>query len=377
MLIYLSLVLALFCFFVAIFPLKINRWWKLIIFLILSAISQKYLVMYLFGGKAFFAPALPRDFMLFTAWLYAVLICWFGTLLVSVIVRCGIHLYRKYKQKEKPANWDKWVCRTNFILLGISIFCNLLGLHCGTSLPAVKERTIYLKDLPQEADGMKIALLSDLHIDYISKPEHLKMIVQMVNDAKPDLIVITGDYVDGSVERCGKKVAILKDLKAPYGVWGVPGNHEYYSGYQSWMYFLEREANVTMLLNRSVKLPNGVYLAGTTDPAAKRFWEELPDVEKAAEGIKPEDCAILLAHHPKLALEAKDFFDFQLSGHTHGGMILGMDLVVKLMNGGFVSGLYQVGNMQLYVTNGTYIWSGFPIRFGRPSEIPLITLRKK
>ena len=202
MLIYLSLVLALFCFFVAIFPLKINRWWKLIIFLILSAISQKYLVMYLFGGKAFFAPALPRDFMLFTAWLYAVLICWFGTLLVSVIVRCGIHLYRKYKQKEKPANWDKWVCRTNFILLGISIFCTLLGLHCGTSLPAVKERTVYLKDLPQEADGMKIALLSDLHIDYISKPEHLKMIVQMVNDAKPDLIVITGDYVDGSVERC-------------------------------------------------------------------------------------------------------------------------------------------------------------------------------
>ena len=377
MLFYLSLILALFCFFVAIFPLKINRWWKVGIFFILAVISQKYLIMYLFGGKALFAPALPRSFMLFTAWLYAVLICWCGTLLVSLIIRIAIRLYHRRKQKEMPKNWNKWVCRSNFILLGVSIFVTLLGLYWGTSLPPVKEHTIYLKDLPPEAEGMRIALLSDLHIDYISKPEHIKEIVRRTNAAKPDLIVITGDFVDGSVERCGKKVELLKELKAPYGVWGVPGNHEYYSGYQSWMYFLEHDANITMLLNRSVKLPNGVYLAGTTDQGAKRKWEEMPDINKAAAGIKPEDCSILLAHNPKLAIEANNHFDLQFSGHTHGGMIFGMDLVVKIMNGGFVSGLYQVGDMQLYLTNGTYIWSGFPIRFGRPAEITLITLKKK
>ena len=377
MLIYLSFILALFCFFVAIFPLKINRWWKLIIFGVLCAISQKYLIMYLFGGKAFFAPALPRSFMLFTAWLYAVLICWFGMLLVSIVIRFAVRLYYRRKQKEMPKNWNKWVCRANFILLGIAVITTLLGLYWGTALPSVKEYTIYLKDLPKEAEEMRVALLSDLHIDYISKPEHIKEIVRRTNTAKPDLIVLTGDFVDGSVERCGKKVAILKGLQAPLGVWGVPGNHEYYSGYQSWIYFLEREADITMLLNRSVRLPNGIYLAGTTDPGAKRRWEEMPDVRKAAEGIKPEDCSILLAHQPKLALAAQKFFDLQLSGHTHGGMILGMDLVVKFMNKGFVSGLYQVGDMQLYLTNGTYIWSGFPIRFGRPTEITLITLKKK
>ena len=377
MLLFLSPILAIFIFFVAIFPLKINRWWKLSIFLVLFAISQKYLIMYLFGGRVLFAPSLPRGLMLFSAWLYAVLICWFALLLLSVIVRGIVRLYHKRKQKKMPGNWSKWVGRTNFILLGLSILCISLGIYWGTALPAVKNKTIYLKDLPSGAEGMKIAVLADLHIDYITEPEHIREIIRRINAEKPDLIVIVGDFVDGTVERCAAKMALLKELDAPYGVWGVPGNHEYYSGYNDWMYFLEREADVTMLLNRSVKLPNGVYLAGTTDQAAKRFWEELPDPEKAAGNMKPEDCGILLAHNPKLAHKAKDLYDLQFSGHTHGGMILGMDLLVRQMNGGFVSGHYQVGNMQLYLTNGTAIWSGFPIRFGRPSEITMITLKKK
>ena len=196
MLIYLSFVLALFCFFAAIFPLKINRWWKLVIFGVLCAISQKYLIMYLFGGKALFAPALPRSFMLFTAWLYAVLICWFGTLLVSVVIRVGIRIYHRCKQKEMPKSWNKWVCRSNFILLGISIFATLLGLYWGTALPPVKEHTVYLKDLPQEAEGMRIALLSDLHIDYISKPEHIDKIACQNNQIRFRRIGSTDDFFD-------------------------------------------------------------------------------------------------------------------------------------------------------------------------------------
>ena len=378
MLIYLSPILAIFVFIVAIFPLKINRWWKLIIFGILFCISQKYFILYLFGGPVFFAPRLPRGVMLFSAWIYAVLIAWFALLLVSVIARIITRLIYRRKKKEMPANWKTWVCKANFILLGIAILCTTLGIYWGTALPEVRERTICLKDLPKDAEGMRIALISDLHIDYITQPEFIREIVRRTNAAKPDLIAIVGDFVDGTVELCGNKVGLLKDLKAPYGVWGVPGNHEYYSGYHQWMYFLERETGINMLLNDSVRLPNGIYLSGTTDQGAKRFWEEMPNPEMAKHPeMKPEDCGILLAHNPKLAHKAKSFYDLQFSGHTHGGMILGMDLLVRQMNGGFVSGLYNVGNMQLYLTNGTCIWSGFPIRFGRPSEIALITLKKK
>ena len=160
------------------------------------------------------------------------------------------------------------------------------------------------------------------------------------------------------------------------GVYGAPGNHEYYSGYGSWIPFFEKNG-IRMLQNQSVKLPNGVYLAGITDRTAKRLKREYPDPEKAAKGIKKTDCSILLSHNPEEAYRAYHFFDLQLSGHTHGGMVWGMDYLVKKMNGNLVSGLYQIGDMKLYLTNGTCIWSGFPIRFGRPSEIALITLSRE
>ena len=251
-----------------------------------------------------------------------------------------------------------------------------LGLFWGTCQPPVKELTISLKNLPEKAEGMKIAVLADLHIDYISRREHIAEIIRRTNDLNPDLIVIPGDFVDGSTERCGANVNLLSMLKAKYGVFGVPGNHEYYSGYHPWMIFLKAQG-IRMLLNESVRLPNGIILGGVTDPAAKRFAEELPDPEKAAGKCSVSECRILLAHNPKIAHPAKDFFDLQISGHTHGGMIFGLDMIVKQMNHGFVSGLYRIGTMQLYLSNGTCLWSGFPIRLGRMSEITLITLTGK
>ena len=87
---------------------------------------------------------------------------------------------------------------------------------------------------------------------------------------------------------------------------------------------------------------------------------------------------ILGSHQPRLAREAAAHgVDLQVSGHTHGGMIAGVDRLVARFNEGFVSGLYTVGNMKLYVSNGAGIWNGFPIRIGVPSEIVLIRLRKE
>lgn len=378
MLLYLSPIIAVCVFLIAIRPLAISKWWKAGIFVILCCVASKYFIIRLFGGPAFFAPDLPRWIILFSAWIYAVLLGWFALLLFSMILYGGFRLGLKLKHKEYPAEWKKYWIRLNLGFLGLSLFCTTLGIYWGTQVPPVRERTIYLKDLPESAEGMKIVLLADLHVDYSSDPEFIREVVKRTNGAKPDLIVIVGDFVDGTTERCGGKVALLNQLNAPLGVYGVPGNHEYYSGYDQWMKFLQEEAKIHMLPNRSVKLSNGVYLSGTTDQAARIRKMELPSPEKAVHPeMKPEDCGILLAHNPKLALKAKDFYDLQFSGHTHGGMILGLDLLVKQMNNGFVSGLYQVDDMQLYLTNGTGIWSGFPIRFGRPSEIALITLRKK
>ena len=130
-----------------------------------------------------------------------------------------------------------------------------------------------------------------------------------------------------------------------------------------------------MLLNQSTLLPNGVYLCGITDNTAANTSRELPDPKGVARELPEQNCSILLAHRPSAAVNTKDYFDLQLSGHTHGGMIYGLDLILKYLNSGFVSGLYQVGDMQLYLSNGTFLWNRFPIRFGRFSEISLIQLK--
>ena len=132
-----------------------------------------------------------------------------------------------------------------------------------------------------------------------------------------------------------------------------------------------------MLDNRSVELPCGISVGGVTDLAALRFPDfPNPDVRGVAESasVRP---LVLLSHQPKLAVEAAQCgVALQLSGHTHGGMLPGLSSLVSASNRGFVSGMYKVGAMHLYVSNGTGIWSGFPIRLWCPPEIAVITLRR-
>src|SRR5690606_9612931 len=138
-----------------------------------------------------------------------------------------------------------------------------------------------------------------------------------------------------------------------------------------------QDMGLPMLLNRHVLIHRGdatLAIAGITDPQAGRFGQPEPDLAAALEGVPPGDPVILLAHRPGDAGQAAEAgVALQLSGHTHGGQILGPHLLTQWANNGYVSGLYKVGNMQLYVSNGTGLWSGLAIRLGRPSEITLIT----
>ena len=119
-------------------------------------------------------------------------------------------------------------------------------------------------------------------------------------------------------------------------------------------------------------------LPGQTDPAAARFGRETPDLRKTFDGAPPGAVKLLLAHQPKPAAEAaKSGVALQVSGHTHGGMIVGIDRLVARFNAGFVAGSYRVGDLRLYVSRGSGIWNGFPIRLGVPSEITLLRLKRQ
>ncbi len=275
--------------------------------------------------------------------------------------------------------------KVTFGLLVFSFFVTVYGLTHSLTDPVVKEVTVSIKDLPKELTGMRIAQLSDLHQANVFGPERLNRIVKMTNDLHADLITITGDFVDGSVQKRGPELLALKDLTAPLGVYACEGNHEHYVDYDGWMKFLPT-LGLKLLRNEHTVLNykgKDFVLYGLTDRAASRFDREMPDAKKALIGAPNTELIISLAHQPrhtKWVLETPT--DLMLSGHTHGGQTYLWSLVVAAFNMGYVRGLYSIqrsdgGETQMFVHSGTGFWTGFLERIGTDNEIVLLTLKRK
>jgi len=253
-----------------------------------------------------------------------------------------------------------------------------IGVANAIKLPTIREVTVTISNLSASFDGYRVLQLTDLHLTRLFPEAWARSVVTRANAADADLIVVTGDFIDGSVDMRRRDIAPLKELHAPDGIFAVPGNHEYYFDYERWIEHLE-SLGITMLLNTHNVLTRGsdhLVVAGVTDLSAARHGQVGPDLGAALAGIPASAPVILLDHQPRNARTAAErSVALQLSGHTHGGMILGLDRLVARGNEGFVSGRYDLGNMTLYVSNGTGLWPGFALRLGKPSEITRFHLR--
>lgn len=371
--------LAVYVFCRAILPLRLKWGWKVLLAVLLAVAAFKFHLLHLFGGPMFFSPVLPEGVLLAAAWLFSVLFLFFFLLLAADVVRLLYLLVLFCLRRKRTEQFRIIGNRVNLVLLVMAAVLATVGMVGGTAVPRVREEAIAVNHLPEGADGLTVAVLADLHVDGITRADRIRKIVERTNALNPDIVIIAGDFVDGTVPVHGDDLRPLADLKARYGVFGVPGNHEYYSGYEEWMEFLPT-LGIRMLHNEHVLTGEGgaVVLAGVTDPVAGIMGREEPDIRKALAGAPEKGVRILASHQPRLAPEAAERgVDLQVSGHTHGGMIAGIDRLVARFNEGFVSGLYTVGDMKLYVSNGAGIWNGFPIRIGVPSEIVLIRLRRE
>ncbi|MGU3665430.1 metallophosphoesterase [Methylobacterium sp. A49B] len=245
-------------------------------------------------------------------------------------------------------------------------------------VPPLKDVPVAMADLPPGFDGYTILHLTDLHISRLFPAAWARAVVARANDLKVDLIVVTGDFIDGSLEARRNDVEPLRTLRARDGVWAVPGNHEYFFDHDAWMRHLEG-LGIRVLANAHTVLrrdDSALVLAGVTDRSAPATGHPGPDIDAALSRAPAEARIVLLDHQPaNAAWAAARGVALQLSGHTHGGMIRGLDRLVARGNAGFVSGAYQVGSMLLYVSNGTGLWPGFALRLGRPYELTRITLR--
>lgn len=252
----------------------------------------------------------------------------------------------------------------------------LFGVLNARRTARVVERDIALRNLPAALEGFSIVQLSDIHVGPTIKQGYIDAIVKRVNELSPDLVVITGDLVDGSVADLTGDIAPLAQLSARHGVYVVTGNHEYYSGADSWIAEFER-LGMKVLLNRHVQLEHSgarLVLAGIADYSAELFRPSHRSDPVAAFAGAPNDVPrLLLAHQPRSAKAALDVgCDLQLSGHTHGGQFWPWMHFVRWQQP-WVAGLQRVGEMQIYISRGTGYW-GPPLRFGAPSEITRIRL---
>ncbi|WP_405008593.1 metallophosphoesterase [Kitasatospora purpeofusca] len=236
--------------------------------------------------------------------------------------------------------------------------------------PRLKQVTVPLAKLPAAAHGYRIAVVSDIHLGPILGRAHTQRIVDTINAAKPDLITIVGDLVDGTVPELGRDAEPLAQLRARDGAYFVTGNHEYFSGAAPWVDFV-RELGVHPLQNARVEL-GGFDLAGVNDIAGEREGDG-PDFGRALGDRDPARTAVLLSHQPVTIHDAvRHGVDLQLSGHTHGGQLWPGNFVAELANP-TVAGLERYGDTQLYVTRGAGAW-GPPVRVGAPSDITVVTL---
>lgn len=344
---------------------------------------------YVFAGLALLTPLgmmassfLPRQVASIAAWAsygwMGVSILFLFLLLGSELVRVVVHGYNAVSSAPQDPERRLVISRG---IAGVVSLAAMGAAVTGTAsaLGQVAWRSVKvpLRRLSPSLSGFRIAQLTDLHIGPTLGKRWLRDVVAHTNAANPDLIVITGDLVDGSVEALREDTAPLGDLKAKHGVFFVTGNHEYYSGADEWIAELTR-LGIRVLRNERVEIggPEGFDLAGVDDWSSKRFGNgHGPDLTRALAGRDPSRELVLLAHQPKQIHEAAEKgVGLQISGHTHGGQIFPWNFFVRI-DQPYVAGLDQHLDTMIYVSRGTGFW-GPPMRVGAPSEIALLELTR-
>ena len=255
----------------------------------------------------------------------------------------------------------------------------IAGLYAARKGATIMETTVPIKGLGENLSGLTIAQVSDLHVGPTIKKGYVEEVVEQVNNLNPDIIAITGDMADGSVEYLSKHVEPIKDLHANIGKYFVTGNHEYYSGVDQWLEKTDQFGLTNLIDSHEIitKRGDSITLGGVTDFRSSSIKPDHKSDPTAAFAGSPDDVPkILLAHQPWSIFGAhKAGTDLQLSGHTHGGQFWPFVYAVRMANP-YTAGLHNHDGTYIYVNRGTGYW-GPPMRLGVESEITLVRLKTK
>ena len=233
--------------------------------------------------------------------------------------------------------------------------------------------TIETDKLPASIEKIRIAQISDVHLGLIVGKLRFGRMLDNVREARPDLLVSTGDLVDGHMDDPESLAVMLKNIPTRYGKYAITGNHEFYAGLKDALAFTEK-AGFTVLRGKGQTVQGVINIVGLDDPARGPYRSEHMVLEKELlQSLPREKFTLFLKHQPVISKSSLSLFDLQLSGHTHQGQIFPFNFMTRLAYR-IPSGLTNLGNnTRIYVSRGTGTW-GPPIRFLAPPEVTVIDL---
>ncbi len=325
--------------------------------LFLAVLSQRSLLIRLFRTSILAPDAIPT-------WLLFPFLCAEAFLLVAAPLTVVWWMLRLCRARVVP-----WVpLAASVVLAGVLLWQ-------GFRQPPIKEHSVALAGLPPLAEGLRVVVLADLHIDGFRDATWCARLVARVNALAPDVVVLTGDQSDGFLSVRREDLAPLGGLRASQGCFAVTGNHEWHFDVEALLAYYETLG--IRVLDGRVAYAGGVWWVGVPD--ARSLTQECngPHLQRLMAELPPDAFTVLLAHKPAIA-ETADALGVQLqfSGHTHGGQLPGVATLMGRFNRHWVRGWYTLPEgLKLFVAPGSGVWTGFPFRL-YPSELSLVILHR-
>lgn len=311
-------------------------------------------------------------------WMRGVAVLW--ALLSLLLIGC----YAVVLGIEKLAGGDhdparrRWLSALRWGIFGVPTAALGYGTFILRHQLRVREQDIPIADLPEDLNGLRIAQLTDIHMSQFLSVEELERAVDMANETKPHLTLVTGDLITMGGDPLDDCLRALKRLKADAGVFGCLGNHEIYARSEDYTQQQGAKIGITFLRRQTRLLRFGasdLNLAGVDYQRLGKHY-----LRGAEQMVAPGAFNVLLSHNPDVfPVAAAKGFPLTISGHTHGGQvkveILGADLNISRFYTHYVDGLYRKDGSAIFVSRGIGTIA-LPTRLGAPPEVALLRLRR-
>ena len=290
---------------------------------------------------------------------------WMGFVIYFFLVGLAVDLYRRFHSPGPR--------RAFFITLFLSLLLSLYS-HAETHYLQVYRFTLETSKLPPGIE-VKILHISDMHLGPVMREDRIEMLEGVYEKERPDIIVATGDMVDGNMKGLEHLAKRLAKIDPPLGKFAVLGNHEFYVGHEQAIGFLEM-SGFRVLRGEGVEVGEFLNIVGVDDPAGERLgYKVITDEVSVLKSVDTSRYTILIKHRPEVEKEALPYLDLVLAGHTHGGVLFFVGYTVLRLMFETDRGLKEIAPGKFIAVSKGLGTGGPPMRLLSPPDVMVITIR--